>query len=277
VREVLEGASAALYFSIVQIPQINTQKRLAYEVNVLGLQNVCEAAFQSTTVKGLVHSGTWHVFGERGLNGIVDESYGLRPDRVEDRARLYALSKVIQEAVVRFYDEMATGSGKTFGVIRMGTVLGAGMPETTAANLFIRNGLAGQPLTPFRHSMHRPMLYVDIRDVCEAYASYVKKTINADTAADGGSLGHVVNLFWPKPITILELAEIVQAEISQTTRGTIQPQIKIEDKGLPELFGEKDKTMFAVDGAKAATFLGLKNLISPQESLRTLVAHYMGS
>ena len=121
------------------------------------------------------------------------------------------------------------------------------------------------------------MLYVDIRDVCEAYASYVKKTINADTAADGGSLGHVVNLFWPKPITILELAEIVQAEISQTTRGTIQPQIKIEDKGLPELFGEKDKTMFAVDGAKAATFLGLKNLISPQESLRTLVAHYMGS
>ena len=35
------------------------------------------------------------------------------------RARLYALSKMAQEAIVRFYDEM---SNKIFGIIRMGTV-----------------------------------------------------------------------------------------------------------------------------------------------------------
>jgi nucleoside-diphosphate-sugar epimerase len=71
-----------------------------------------------------------------------------------------------QEATVRFFDEMTS---KTFGIIRMGTVLGDDMPVKTAANIFIENGLAGKPLTPFKQSMYRPMLYVDIKDIAKAY------------------------------------------------------------------------------------------------------------
>jgi len=37
--------------------------------------------------------------GESGLSGVLDEGFGYRPDRVEERARLYALSKVIQEGL----------------------------------------------------------------------------------------------------------------------------------------------------------------------------------
>jgi hypothetical protein len=51
---------------------------------------------------------------------------------------------------------------KIFGIIRMGPVLGEGMPEKTAANIFIENGVAGKPLTPFKNSMYRPMSYADI-------------------------------------------------------------------------------------------------------------------
>jgi len=79
-----------------------------------------------------------HTIGERELRGVIDEEFGFRPDKVEDRARLYALSKIAQESVVRFYDEV---SEKIFGIVRMGTVLGMLMPEKTAANLFIENGL----------------------------------------------------------------------------------------------------------------------------------------
>jgi len=50
------------------------------------------------------------------------------------------LAKIAQESIVRFYDEM---SEKVFGIVRMGTVLGEGMPEKTAANIFITNGLRG--------------------------------------------------------------------------------------------------------------------------------------
>ena len=99
-------------------------------------------------------SGSWHTMGERKLRGIVDEEFGFRPDKVEDRARLYALSKIGQETIVRFYDEM---SAKTYSIIRMGTVLGADMPKKTAANIFIENGLVGKPLTPYRHSLYRPV------------------------------------------------------------------------------------------------------------------------
>jgi hypothetical protein len=35
------------------------------------------------------------------LEGVVDEEFGYRPDKVEERAKIYALSKVCQESVVR--------------------------------------------------------------------------------------------------------------------------------------------------------------------------------
>lgn len=59
-------------------------------------------------------------------------------------------------------------SDKIYGIIRMGTVLGVGMPERPATNIFITRGLRGEPITPYKHSMYRPMLYVDIEDVCKA-------------------------------------------------------------------------------------------------------------
>lgn len=71
---------------------------------------------------------------------MIDEEFGFRPDQVETRARLYALSKMAQEAIVRLYDEM---SEKIYGVIGMATVLGERMPEKTAANIFISQGIKG--------------------------------------------------------------------------------------------------------------------------------------
>ncbi|MEM1509355.1 MAG: NAD(P)-dependent oxidoreductase [Thermofilaceae archaeon] len=194
VVKALKGVDIAIHTSIVQIPKINDERRLGYEVNVVGTQNICEYIASDPNVKGLILAGSWHVIGESGLSGVVDEAFGYRPDRVEDRARLYVLSKIAQELIVRYYDEMID---KVFGVIRLGTVLGKGMPKNTAANIFIEKGLRGEPITPFKHSMYRPMLYVDVRDVAEAFYRYTLKILSGNVGKGKSSLSHVINLFYP--------------------------------------------------------------------------------
>jgi nucleoside-diphosphate-sugar epimerase len=269
VENALEGLDLVVHTAIIQIPLINERKRLGYAVNFLGTQNICRCVDQSSTIKGMILTGTWHVFGERNLWGNLDESFGFRPDNVEGRARLYAISKIAQEVVVRYYDEMST---KIYGIIRLGTVLGEGMPEKTAANIFICNALAGKTLTPFKHSMYRPMLYVDIGDVCNAFETYAKKIIDGEVVDRDNSLAHIVNLYSPKPITIFEVATVISEATTKLTHGKVQPKIEIVDKGQPVLFDETDKLKMNADIDKIEQFLGIRRMTDPYKTLENLVA-----
>jgi UDP-glucose 4-epimerase len=261
----LADASVAINAAIIQIPRINEEPVLGYQVNVVGAQNICEAVARLDGVVGLVQAGTWHTIGETGLEGVVDEEFGYRPDKVEERAKIYALSKVCQESVVRLYSHMYPG--KSYVVSRTGTVLGPGMPELTAASIFIRNALSGKPLTPYKHSMYRPMLFVDVEDVCKAYEVVVGKVL------EGGLRGvnNVFNIVYPEPVTVIELAEYVKQIVYEETSGKINPSIEVVDKGLPAAFTPEDKHRFQVKIEKARGVLGLVSLKSPLESLRTLI------
>lgn len=261
-----------IHTAVVQIPLINEAKRLGYEVNVLGTQNVCEAVNRNPLIKGMILTGSWHVVGERELKGVINEEFGFRPDKVEERARLYALCKISQETIVRIYDEM---SEKIYGVIRMGTVLGGGMPEKTAAALFIANALQGKPITPFKHSMHRPMLYTDANDVCKAFEVYAKKILDGKMPREGTGLSHIVNVCWPRPITILQLAEIVKASIINHSNGKITPEIKVVDKGQPVLFKPEDKKLVKVDVSRAKSLLELENMTPPKEAIDEIIKEKM--
>lgn len=268
VTHALKGADLVIHTAIIQIPQILDQKKLAYEVNFLGTQNVCRAVDESPSAKGMILSGTWHVFGEKDLDGTIDETFGFRPDKVEERARLYALSKITQEVLMRYYDEM---SKKIYGVIRMGTVLGEGMPEKTAANIFISKGLKGEPLTPFKHSMHRPMLYIDIQDICRAFEIYARKIAEGSVPKEENGLSHIVNLCWSKPISILDLAHMVRDTIVKLTANKIRPAIDIVDEHKPVLYKESDKEKLRVDTSKIQRFLGMSKLTDPRETIERLV------
>lgn len=264
----LNDVDLVIHTAIVQIPLINENKSLGYEVNIIGTQNVCRAVDENPNVKAMILAGSWHTVGERELKGIIDEEFGFRPDKVEDRARLYALSKIAQESTVRFYDEM---SDKIYGIIRMGTVLGEGMPEKTAANIFIRRGLKGETITPYKHSMHRPMLYANIRDICRAFEAYSNKILDGEIEKSSNSLAHIVNVYYPEPITILELAEIVRKSIVECTGGKVMPEIEIVDDGIPPLFAKEDINRIRVDLSKAKKLLGLEKLRSPEESLTEII------
>lgn len=269
VEAALEGIDLVLHTAIVQIPQINTEIRLGYEVNVLGTQNLCEMVRRSSSVKGMIATGTWHTIGERNIRGIVDETFGFRPDMVEDRARLYALSKICQESIVRFFDEES--NEKVYALIRIGTALGENMPKKTAANIFIDQALRGEDLTPYDNSMYRPMLYVDVRDVEAAFEVFSQKILEGRTTKSRGSLSDIVNVYYPEPMTILELAESTKAIVSKLTEGRIVPNVKIVESGKPSPFTPQDKSLMKVDVARVSELLGLEKLTSPYEVLQRVI------
>jgi nucleoside-diphosphate-sugar epimerase len=262
-RHALEGSDVVIHTAIVQIPTINEQKELGYSTNIVGTQNVCRVVNETASIKGMILIGSWHVFGEKGIEGTVDEEFGFRPDAVAARARLYALSKIGQEVAVRMYGEM---SEKTYAVIRVGTVLGEEMPEQTAAKIFINRALKGQSITPYRVDMYRPMLYVDVNDVCRMCEVYVSRILNGDT----GDLPRIVNLLWPDPITIIELAREIRESITTLSNGRIRPKIEIVDSNVRSFYTSKSKGKMKVNIHKAQRLLNSK-LTSPSQSVERIV------
>jgi len=268
VSKALRDVDLVVHTAIVQIPTINEQKRLGLEVNFLGTYNVSRAVDENSKIKGMILAGSWHLMGEAGLSGVINEEISYRPDKVESRARLYVFSKIVQEVIVRYHDEM---SDKVFGVIRLGTVIGRGMSEKTAVKIFIRQALSGKPLTPYRHSMYRPMLFVDINDVCRTFKAYIDKILSGEIKKSSNSLDRIVNVFYPEPITVLEIAEIVRDAVIELTEGKIVPRIEIVETGEKPLFTENDKYAIKVDVSKLKTLLGIENLKHPKESIYELV------
>jgi len=271
IESALEDVDLVIHTAIVQIPLINEEKKLGYETNVVGTQNVCKVVENTPSIKGMIVAGTWHVFGERELEGMLNEEFGFRPDKVEERARLYCLSKISQEVILRFYDEFTE---KIYGIVRLGTVLGEGMPEKTAANIFISNGLQGKPITPYKHTMYRPMLYVDLEDVCRAFAKYAADVLNGEMHKGPNSLHHIINLCWPEPVTILELSTIVRDTIVKVSEGKIRPNIKIIDRGFPVIFTKESKEKIRVDISKAEKILDMK-MTDPQQSIERIIKKRM--
>lgn len=274
LKEKIGKPRVVVHTAVIQIPAINEMKEQAYEVNVLGTQNVCELVRKIPEIQGLILSGSWHVFGEREYRGTVDVSFGYRPDKVEERAKLYVISKMLQEGIVRFYNSME--KRKIHTIIRLGTVLGENMPEKTAANLFITNGLQGKPLTPYKHTMYRPMLYLFIDDLCRVFRAHIDKIISGKLA-NGDSNGEIYNLFYPKPITILELAETVKEAINTHTQGRIVPQIEVADKKLPILFSRDEKYDLSADISKTLRAFGIKELKSPRDAIFDIVSKRCGN
>ena len=115
------------------------------------------------------------------------------------------------------------------------------------------------------------MLYVDIDDICRAFEAYVKKILDKKIQKNGNSLAHIVNVYYPNAITILELAETVRESILEYTNGKVRPKIEIIDNAISPLFTKEDKNQIKVDLSKARGFLGLKILTSPKESIRKIV------
>jgi UDP-glucose 4-epimerase len=162
-------------------------------------------------------------------------------------------------------------SDKVYAIVRVGTVLGEGMSEKTAASIFIRRGAKGQSLTPFKHDMYRPMLYVDINDVCRICEIYVSRILEGKL----DDLPKVVNVFWPQPITIIDMAGEVRDSVVKLSNGTIKPEIEVIDNGVSDSHMQDAKKLIRADVTKALALLGSRGLTRPSESIDRIVATYL--
>ena len=119
--------------------------------------------------------------------------------------------------------------------------------------------------------MFRPMLYVDIEDICRAFTSFAEKILRDRVDREGGSLSHVFNVAWPEPVTILDLAQMVQRAVKKYSKGEIVPEIEVVETGIPPLFSPEDKDMIRIDNRKALEFLEIAPLTDPETTIDRLV------
>jgi nucleoside-diphosphate-sugar epimerase len=128
--------------------------------------------------------------------------------------------------------------------------------------------LRGEPITPFKHTQHRPMLYVDIQDVCKSFQSLAASVLNRKPSEQNTS---IVNVLSPHPVTIIELARIVRHKFIRLTDGRIRPKIEVIDKGIEPLYTPHDKRLLKVDISKAREILGLGKLIAPSQTIERII------
>jgi len=144
------------------------------------------------------------------------------------------------------------------------------MPKGAAADLFIDQALAGKKLTPFKHSMYRPMFYASIIDICKATQNFINLIMNKKKISNK-SIDHVMNIAYPTPISILELAHTISESVNRHTGGKIKPEISIIDKGIDEVGSSTDKDNIKLDISKIQNILNLEKLTSPKEQIDILV------
>jgi UDP-glucose 4-epimerase len=251
LENCLKGCDVVVDTHIIQIPRINEIKELAFNVNVNGTKNICEVCRKNDSK--LVLTGSWHVYGEPPFEKtIIDEDYGYHPEKVSERAKFYVINKIMQEMWVRSYSEIY---GIKTGILRLSTVLGDGMPEKTAANIFINQALKNQDITAFRDTRYRPMLYVDVNDVKEA----IKRLIEILN-----SKCETIHIAYPEPVTILELGGMIK-KLSDS-----ESEIKVVDNA-EDAFKPEDKKYCYMDMARLRKRLKIEKLISVEESLKRII------
>ena len=82
---------------------------------------------------------------------------------------------------------------------------------------------------------------------------------------NSSSLDNIVNIYWPQPITILELAELTGKVIAELTHGKVKPRIDVINNGQPAVFMPDDKLQIKVNIDKLRQLLSIENKLSEQE------------
>ena len=131
-----------------------------YKTNVIGTENVCQAALQFG-VEHLVYTSSLSVFGPALYQVPIVESQ----PRLESYANDYELTKTMSEELVREYGS----KGLPFTILNLSRVYGPGPISfsngvNTLINKFIKNRLLFVP-----DKLHKEANYVFIDDVIQAH------------------------------------------------------------------------------------------------------------
>ena len=267
LQEKIETTSIIVHTVATNLANIPSNS-LAYDINIKGIQNVCETVSKNESIRGMILCSSWHVYGDQDISGDISEDYGYRPDKVEERAKIYVLSKVIQDCIVRFFDKKQ--DEKIFGAFRLGTILDYNMRNDTAAGKFITKALDGDDVTPYKHSMNKPMFFVSMNDVCKSFKSFIDYILTKDKK-NIGNVDHIFNLAYPTPVKIIDLANSIIDSVKKNSNGKILPKLSIVDLGIEETDSQIVEKSTQIDISKINEYLNISSLTKPEDMIDQII------
>ena len=270
LQEKIETTSIIVHTVATNLANIPSNS-LAYDINIRGTQNVCETVSKNESIRGMILCSSWHVYGDQNIFEEINEDYGYRPDQVEERAKIYVLSKVIQDCIVRFFGKKQ--DEKIFGAFRLGTILDYNMRNDTAAGKFITKALAGDDVTPYKHSMNKPMFFVSMNDVCKSFKSFIDYILTKDKK-NIGDVDHIFNLAYPTPVKIIDLANSIIDSVKKNSNGKILPKLSIVDLGIEGIDSQiqhQARAMTQIDISKINEYLNISSLTKPEDVIDQII------
>jgi len=217
--------------AIADVYEAASHPRRAYEVNILGTNEVVNICFEHKIP--LIYASTWEVYGEAQYLPI-DEQHPTLPDHP------YNISKLAGELVVRNKLHPIN-----YCILRMGTLYGPNMRESAVIPKFISLATEGKDITihgtgeQFRQFTH-------VNDVCSAFEAVINTfkegiyNVVADEQISIKFLAESLKNYFPKLEISYEAvrkadiaSSVVSSEKFKKELGW-KPQIKFID-GLKEM------------------------------------------
>lgn len=199
------------------------------DVNVQGTTNVAFACAAEGVL--LQFASTCCVYGNQEVHPSTELT-------LPNPAEVYAYSKLAGESVVKGF---GVSMGLRFNIMRYATVYGPSMREALGVSVFMRQALAGQPITVHGDGLQsRTLTYTD--DLVDAQLALLQS----------GKVGETYNLTTEESVTAKDMAEQIKALtgtksevtfVEQRKHQTLREEISAE-KAFKEL-GWKAKTSFA--------------------------------
>jgi len=177
--------------ALVRVAECELKPRETLETNLIGTQNVLEAA-RMNDINNLVFASSAAIYG-------VQDKFPIPEDAKLNPCSIYAYSKIAAEELIDLYRK---SYGLTATCLRIFNVFGQGqdskLPYAAAIPIFIERALKGQDLVIYgRGKQTRDFIYV--KDVAEAIALALDKKPN-----------QTLNLASGKDISVLDIAETIK-------------------------------------------------------------------
>jgi GDP-4-dehydro-6-deoxy-D-mannose reductase len=223
VRSVVREANPDRIYHLAGITAVGVSwanPRLTYEVNVLGAQNLFDAAMNLPVPPRILNISTSQVYAP--AQGILTEESPLRPDNP------YAASKAMAELLAFQYLDRAPGgiiTARSFNHTGSGQPPSFVLPSIAKQFAEIESGFRPPKLNLGNIALKRD--FTDVRDVVRAYGLLLEK----------GRTSEVYNVCSGVPVLISDIIDTLQAITGINVTIEIGAD-KVRPKEVAEIYGD---------------------------------------
>ncbi|WP_254545815.1 NAD-dependent epimerase/dehydratase family protein [Halomarina pelagica] len=257
LEDALSGADVVLHLAALSgVDDCDEHADLAYEVNVLGTENV--AWFCRKTGAALGFPFSMAVIGD-------PDEFPITIDLPRDPLNWYGRTKVLNETAIEWYADGAFPAHQFMVANLYGEheIDGRTVSKGTVINFFVNRALAGETLTVYEPGT-QSRNFVHVKDVARAFVRSAERLV--EQHADGETGVEKFEIATDEDPGVVDVAELVR-EIAREERG-LDPDVELVENPRS---GETLVDSFEVDTEAARHVLGWEPQESVEASVRDLL------